>query len=145
MSLDTKILLDSLVKQGFTNLCTVSFSFSKFLINASINHSKIEYLLFASEPVAGSVTAGLKPFGARPIVFIQSSGITNIVSCIKRLLKPYNLKFSILLNWKKYFNCDSEIQHQHLASKLTDYIKAYGYDAEVEKLPVEEITVKTYA
>ena len=65
----------------------------------------------------------------RPIVIAQSSGLTNMGSCITSLLKPYNVKFPIITSWRTYTAGDSEIQHSpHLASRLQDLIDAYGYE-----------------
>ncbi len=92
--LETNMFVEKLISTGYTHLCTVPCSFMKDLINCSINHSdKFEYLPCASEAVACSVAAGLKLSGKKPIVAIQSSGLTNMGSCITSLLKPYKINF----------------------------------------------------
>jgi phosphonopyruvate decarboxylase len=128
MALDTELFIDRMVKEGYTHLCVVPCSFAKNLINASINSSDIEYLPCASEAVACSIAAGLKMSGKSPVVVIQSSGITNMGSCITSLLKPYGVTFPIITSWRTYKEGDSEIQHQHLATKLPSLIHAYGYE-----------------
>jgi len=65
--------------------------------------------------------------GKKPIVIVQSSGLTNMASCITSLLKPYDVTFPILTSWRTYKDGDSEIQHQHLATELPTLINAYGY------------------
>ncbi|MBT4668823.1 MAG: thiamine pyrophosphate-binding protein, partial [Candidatus Ruthia sp.] len=60
-------------------------------------------------------------------VIVQSSGLTNMASCITSLLKPYDVTFPILTSWRTYKKGDSEIQHQHLATELPALINAYGY------------------
>ncbi len=128
MALDTNKFVNSLIEQGYTQLCVVPCSFAKDIINAVINNDKIEYIPCASEAVACSVAAGLKMAGAKPIVIVQSSGMTNMGSCITSLLKPYGVTFPIITSWRTYKDGDSEIQHQHLATELPALIKSYGYE-----------------
>jgi len=127
MPLNTKSFIDNLIKNNYTHLCVVPCSFAKNLINESINSANIQYLPAASEAVACSIAAGLKMAGKKPIVIAQSSGLTNMGSCITSLLKPYDVTFPILLSWRTYKDGDSEIQHQHLATELPTLINAYGY------------------
>ena len=128
MPLNTNRFVDVLIEQGYTHLCVVPCSFAKNIINAVINNENIEYLPCASEAVACSVAAGLKMSNKRPIVIVQSSGLTNMGSCITSLLKPYGVTFPIIVSWRTYKDGDSEIQHQHLATELPELVKAYGYD-----------------
>lgn len=129
MALDTKSFINSLISRGYTHLCVVPCSFAQFVINEAINNPAIEYLPCASEAVACSVAAGLKMAGKKPIVIVQSSGVTNMGSCITSLLKPYGVTFPILTSWRTYKDGDSEIQHQHLATELPALIKSYGYES----------------
>ncbi len=128
MALDTIKFVDSLIQEGYTHLCVVPCSFAKNVINEVINNVNIEYVPSASEAVAVSVAAGLKMSGAKPIVIVQSSGLTNMGSNITSLLKPYGVTFPILTSWRTYKDGDSEIQHQHLAAELPALIEAYGYE-----------------
>lgn len=131
MALDTKKFVAGLIEQGVSHLCVVPCSFAKYVINEAINNPNIEYMPCASEAVACSVAAGLKMAGKKPLVIVQSSGLTNMGSCITSLLKPYDVKFPILTSWRTYKDGDSEIQHQHLATELPTLIQAYGYQAEI--------------
>ncbi|MDX9742186.1 MAG: thiamine pyrophosphate-dependent enzyme [Arcobacteraceae bacterium] len=128
MALDTRDFINKLIEENYTHLCVVPCSFAQYVINEAINNPKIEYLPSASEAVACSIAAGLKMGGAKPIVIVQSSGVTNMGSCITSLLKPYGVTFPILTSWRTYSDGDSEIQHQHLASELPKLIEAYGYE-----------------
>ncbi len=128
MALNTNNFVDKLITRGYTHLCVVPCSFAKNIINAVINNNDIGYVPCASEAVACSVAAGLKMSGESPIVIVQSSGITNMGSCITSLLKPYGVTFPMLVSWRTYKEGDSEIQHQHLATALPDLVKAYGYE-----------------
>ena len=128
MALDTIKFVNLLIDNGYTHLCVVPCSFAKNVINEVINNDKIEYIPCASEAVAASVAAGLKMSGKKPIVIVQSSGLTNMGSNITSLLKPYGVTFPILTSWRTYKDGDSEIQHQHLATGLLELIKAYGYE-----------------
>jgi sulfopyruvate decarboxylase TPP-binding subunit len=92
MALDTKKFINRLIKENYTHLCVVPCSFAKYVINEAINNPNIEYVPSASEAVACSIAAGLKMAGKKPIVIVQSSGITNMGSCITSLLKPYGSK-----------------------------------------------------
>jgi phosphonopyruvate decarboxylase len=128
MALDTVKFVEKLIENGYTHLCVVPCSFAKNLINEAINNEKIEYIPSASEAVAVSIATGLKMSGKKPIVIVQSSGLTNMGSNITSLLKPYGITFPILTSWRTYKNGDSEIQHQHLATQLPKLIEAYGYE-----------------
>ncbi|MDC0236206.1 thiamine pyrophosphate-dependent enzyme [Candidatus Pelagibacter sp.] len=127
MSLNTVNFVKKLVENEYTHLCVVPCSFAKYFINEVINNPNIEYLPAASEAVACSVAAGLKMAGKKPLVVVQSSGLTNMGSCITSLLKPYGITFPILTSWRTYKEGDSEIQHQHLATELINLIGSYGY------------------
>ena len=127
MTLNTVNFVDSLIENGYTHLCVVPCSFAKNVINEAINNDRIEYLPAASEAVACSIAAGLKMAGKSPIVIVQSSGLTNMASCITSLLKPYGITFPIMTSWRTYKEGDSEIQHEHLATELPKLIDAYGY------------------
>ncbi len=135
--LDTNNFLNDLIKENYSHLCVVPCSFAKNIINAAINNPHIEYVPCASEAVACSVAAGLKMGGAKPIVIVQSSGMTNMGSCITSLLKPYGVTFPIITSWRTYKDGDSEIQHQHLATDLPKLIDSYGYENTI--LDQEEI------
>lgn len=128
MALDTKQFIAKLCEEGYTHLCVVPCSFAQYVINEAINNPNIEYLPCASEAVACSTAAGLKMAGKKPIVIVQSSGVTNMGSCITSLLKPYGITFPILSSWRTYKYPDSEIQHEHLATELPTLINAYGYE-----------------
>ena len=128
MALDTNSFIDKLIDEGFSHLCVVPCSFAKNVINEAINNPSIEYVACASEAVACSIAAGLKMSGKSPLVIVQSSGVTNMGSCITSLLKPYGVTFPMLTSWRTYKEGDSEIQHQHLATELPQLIESYGYD-----------------
>ncbi|MEA3315893.1 MAG: thiamine pyrophosphate-dependent enzyme [Campylobacterota bacterium] len=127
MALDTKEFINKIIENRYTHLCVVPCSFAKYVINEAINNPNIEYIPSASEAVAVSIASGLKMSGAKPIVIVQSSGLTNMGSSITSLLKPYDITFPILTSWRTYKDGDSEIQHQHLATELPKLIEAYGY------------------
>jgi phosphonopyruvate decarboxylase len=131
MMIDTDKFVKKLKKEGYTHLCVVPCSFAKNLINSCINNESIEYIACASEAVACSIAAGLKVAGKKPIVIMQSSGLTNAGSCVTSLLKPYNITFPIITSWRTYKEGDSEIQHKHLATELPKLVEAYGYNYEI--------------
>lgn len=138
--LHTDTFLETLIENDYTHLCVVPCSFAKNLINSCLNNSdRISYIPCASEAVACSTAAGIKMSGKKPIVIVQSSGLTNMGSCITSLLKPYEITFPIIVSWRTYNKGDSEIQHQHLATELPKLIEAYGYKYELlNKLDIKE-------
>ena len=125
--LDTGNFVNKLIENSYTHICVVPCSFAKNIINEVINNDSIEYLPCASEAVACSIATGLKMAGQKPLVIVQSSGLTNLGSCITSLLKPYGVTLPMLVSWRNYNEGDSEIQHKHLATNLPDLINAYGY------------------
>lgn len=131
MPLNTTDFIESLIERGYTHLCVVPCSFVKNVINEAINNENIEYLPAASEAVACSIAAGLKMSGESPIVIVQSSGLTNMGSCITSFIKPYGVTFPIMTSWRTYKEGDSELQHQHLSTELPKLIEAYGYKHQI--------------
>jgi len=129
--LNTDNFLERLIQKSYSHCCVIPCSFAKNLINAAINDDKIEYLPAASEAIACSIAAGLKMSGKKPLVIVQSSGLTNMGSCITSLLKPYNIHIATLVSWRTYQAGDSEIQHEHLATALPQLIAAYGMTYEI--------------
>jgi len=129
--LDSKEFVKLLIRNNYDSVCAVPCSFLKGLINSVINSNNIEYIPAASEAIACSIASGLKISGRRPIVLSQSSGLTNMASCITSLVKPYDIKFPIITSWRSYNEGDSEIQHQHLSKRLLDLIDSYGYEYEI--------------
>jgi len=130
--LDTTEFFNLLIKKEFTHLCVVPCSFASELINASINNShKIEYIPCASEAIACSVAVGLTLSGKRPIIIIQSSGLTNMGSCLTSLAKPYDINLTIIVSWRTFKPGESEIQHSHLATNIKGLIKSYGFSSDI--------------
>ena len=125
--LNTINFVNALVLNQYTHLCVVPCSFVKNVINEAINNERIEYMPAASEAVACSIAAGLKMSGKKPIVIVQSSGLTNMGSCITSFLKPYGVTFPILSSWRTYKTGESEVQHKHLSTELIRLIEVYGY------------------
>ncbi|NLB63517.1 MAG: thiamine pyrophosphate-binding protein [Fibrobacter sp.] len=128
MALATEEFVARLIEKGFNKFCVVPCSFAKNLINEVINNPKAEYIPCASEAVAVSIAAGLRLSGEKPVVVVQSSGMTNMGSCITSLLKPYGVNVPVLTSWRTYTEGSSEIQHEHLATDLPKLINAYGYE-----------------
>jgi phosphonopyruvate decarboxylase len=137
MALDTKKFVNGLIEKGYTHLCVVPCSFAKNVINEAINNEEIVYVPSASEAVACSIASGLKMSEKKPIVIVQSSGVTNMGSSMTSLLKPYGVTFPIMTSWRTYKEGESEIQHQHLATELPALIEAYGYEHTI--LDIENI------
>ena len=129
--INSDLILKDLIKEGFTHLCVVPCSFATGLINACINNSnEINYVPCSSEGIACSVANGLSMSGKKPIIIIQSSGLTNLGSCLTSLTVPYEIMFPIIVSWRTYKEGDSEIQHKHLAKNLPELVKSYGYKFE---------------
>lgn len=129
--IDSDLILKNLIKEGYTHLCVVPCSFATGLINACINNSEeISYIPCASEGIACSIANGLFLSGQKPIIIIQSSGLTNLGSCLTSLSLPYKIMFPIIVSWRTYKKGDSEIQHKHLAKYLPSLVNSYGYKLE---------------
>ena len=95
--IDSDKFVQELNNNKISHLVVVPCSFAKGLINACINNSdRIDYLPCASEAVACSVASGLVMSGKRPLVIIQSSGLTNMGSCLTSLTNPYDIFFPII-------------------------------------------------
>jgi len=129
--LDPAEFLGRLQQNGLRHVCAVPCSFARSLIDTAIVADGIEYVPCASEAIACSVAAGLKMAGSEPLVIAQSSGPTNMGSCLTSLCKPYGIHLAMLVSWRTWKQGDPEVQHAHLAGSLPDLIRAYGYDWEL--------------
>ena len=60
---------------------------------------KIEnYIFCTKEDEAMALAVGAYLIGKKPIVFIQNSGLGNMVDIITSLLKPYDIKIDLLIS-----------------------------------------------
>ena len=117
-----------LSNEGYTHLCVVPCSFSKNLFNASINNKDlIEYVPCASEAVACSIAAGLKMSNKKPIVIVQSSGLTNLGSCITSLLVPYKIFFPIIQNKSKFLTLNVQTNSANSGYNYVSLYKKANY------------------
>jgi len=130
--------VEKLVSDGYSHICAVPCSFAKGLINASINNKDIEYVGCANEGVAGSIASGIILSGGKALVIIQSSGITNISSCLSSMVSPFEVKLPVLTSWRPYKEGASEIQHKILAENLPNFVSACGL--ELKPIPETSIT-----
>lgn len=59
------------------------------------------YIPATKEDSALGIAVGAYLTGKKPLVFLQSSGLGNIVNGITSLLKPYGIKIDLLLSLRK--------------------------------------------
>lgn len=80
-------------------------------------------LIATREDEAIGIAAGAWLAGKKPTVFMQNSGLGNSIDIITSLLKPYKIKFDLLINERK------EPEHHALMGKITrNLIKLVEYE-----------------
>jgi phosphonopyruvate decarboxylase len=125
--MNTLQFVDELKSAGINTVVGVPCSYMKNLINAFINDPDLKWIPAASEGVACSIAAGMTMSGNPPLVIVQSSGVTNMGSCLTSLCYPYEIYFPLMTSHRG----SSEVQHEVLAENLHELIKSYNYDCTI--------------
>lgn len=85
---------------------------------------KIEnYIPCSREDEAMSLAVGSWFVGKNPLVFIQNSGLGNIVDVVTSLIKPYDIEEISLLISKR----DQPFHHSFMGSITEDLLRLLGY------------------
>jgi len=75
---------------------------------------KIEnYIPCTREDEAMALAVGAYLVGKKPLVFLQNSGLGNVVDIITSLLKPYNIKIELLISVR------NKPEHHAFIGKIT--------------------------
>lgn len=72
-----------------------------------------EYIPCTKEDEAVALAAGAFLAGKKPLVFMQNSGLGNIVDIVTSLLKPYRIRVDLLISVRK------EPEHHRFMGKIT--------------------------
>jgi len=71
-------------------------------------------LIATREDEATAIAIGAYLVGKKPLVFLQNSGIGNIVDIVTSLLKPYDIKIDLLISVR------SKPEHHSFIGKITN-------------------------
>lgn len=136
--IDAKQFVEKLYEIGVSHICVVPCSFAKLVINEVIVNDHIEYIACANEAVAASICTGLRTSGQKPVLIIQSSGLTNAGSCLTSFSLPYAIYFPVIVSARTYKEGDSEVQHKQLFHELSHTIEAFGYSVcDLDRMDVD--------
>ena len=72
-----------------------------------------KYIPVTREDEAMALAVGAYFAGKKPLVFLQNSGLGNIVDIITSLLRPYNIKIDLLISLRK------KPEHHMFMGKIT--------------------------
>lgn len=123
--ISTKEFIDTLIREfGVQEFCGVSDSTLKYFINEVT--SREIYYPFTNEGDAVAYAAGRTLSGAKTVVLMQNSGLTNASSPISSLTSLYGIPMTYIVGWR---GCSSdgtpdEPQHKIIGRNTVDLIKA---------------------
>lgn len=88
-------------KKGYNFFVGVPCSGIKEFISEIEQDSEQAYIPATKEDSALGIAVGAYFAGKKPLVFLQSSGLGNIVNGITSLLKPYKIRIHLLISLRK--------------------------------------------
>jgi len=88
-------------KKGYNFFVGVPCSGIKEFISEIEQDSEHVYIPATKEDSALGIAVGAYFAGKKPLVFLQSSGLGNLVNGITSLLKPYNIRIHFLISLRK--------------------------------------------
>ena len=89
-----------MIKAGFNFATGVPCGVQKYIIATLSDHKKIKHLKAARESEAIGIAAGAYLAGKKPIVYMQNSGLLNIINDITSLLLAYKIPVLMLVSWR---------------------------------------------
>lgn len=116
-------LYKSYKKKGFNFFVGVPCSGIKDFIVELENDPTQTYIPATKEDSALGIAVGAYFAGKKPMVFLQSSGLGNIVNGITSLLKPYNIRIHLLISLRK-----TPFEHEFMYKVFYKLLKDLEYD-----------------
>lgn len=110
-------------KKGYNFFVGVPCSGIKDFISEIEQDPKQLYIPATKEDSALGIAVGAYFAGKKPLVFLQSSGLGNIVNGITSLLKPYNIRIRLLISLRK-----APFEHEFMYKIFYNLLKDLEYD-----------------
>ena len=122
--------LDALKENGFFFYTGVPCSFFKYTINRIVDDPEIELIMAANEGAAIGIAAGVNLSGKQAVVFLQNSGLGNMVNPLTSLCEPYAIPCLILCSGRA-FRVEDEPQHQRMGQTTLQFFKEMDIEYEI--------------
>lgn len=110
-------------KKGYNFFVGVPCSGIKEFISEIEQDSEQACIPATKEDSALGIAVGAYFAGKKPIVYLQSSGLGNIVNGITSLLNPYNIRIHLLISLRK-----TPFEHEFMYKVFHNLLKALEYD-----------------
>tara|TARA_Y200000002_G_scaffold352215_1_gene330773 strand:- start:448 stop:1572 length:1125 start_codon:yes stop_codon:yes gene_type:complete len=145
--IDPKLYLDALLNEGVTFFTGVPDSLLKdFCACITASVKKEDHVIAANEGAAIGLAIGRHlGSGELPLVYLQNSGLGNIVNPLLSLASPqvYGIPMLILLGWRGEPGVKDEPQHIHQGSVMIDMLDAMNVPSIILSNDFEEIIEQT--
>ncbi len=145
--IDPKLYLDILLDEGVSFFTGVPDSLLKDFcacVNASVK--KDDHVIAANEGAAIGLAIGRHlGSGELPMVYLQNSGLGNIVNPLLSLASPqvYGVPMLILLGWRGEPGVKDEPQHVHQGSVMINMLDAMNVPSVILSNNFEEVIKQT--
>lgn len=110
-------------KKGYNFFVGVPCSAIKEFISEIEQDPEQTYIPATKEDSALGIAAGAYFAGKKPLVFLQSSGLGNIVNGITSLLKPYKIHIHLLISLRR-----TPFEHEFMYKVFYNLLKDLEYD-----------------
>lgn len=117
-----KSLYKQFKKKGYNFFVGVPCSAIKEFISEIEQDPEQVYIPATKEDSALGMAVGAYFAGKKPLVFLQSSGLGNIVNGITSLLKPYGIRMHLLISLRK-----SPFEHEFMYKVFYNLLKDLEY------------------
>lgn len=119
---------DYLKSKGYTFFSGVPCSILKEILEAALNDPKIKYIPAVRENAALGITSGAYLAGRPAGIFIQNSGLGNIVNTLTSFNLIYKIPVLMFITWRGYQGKDAP-EHIIMGEKTKSLLKELGIPA----------------
>jgi len=113
-------------KKGYDFVVGVPCScFKQFIVDLQAD-PRVRYIPATKEDTAVALAVGAYFSGRKPLVFLQNSGLGNIVNIVSSLLIPYAVPIDFLISMR-----EKPFEHTHMYKISKDIISLLELDANV--------------
>lgn len=129
--MEAKTLVDELVSRNFNHFTGVPCSIVKPLINFIIDSEKCDYLPATIEGEAMAIASGAYMAGVDYALFMQNSGLGNIVNTYTSLTALYKMPLLLFVTWRGEAGIKDAPQHKMMGEKTLALLETLDIDYEV--------------
>lgn len=126
-------IVDELFKYKYTHFTGVPCSIVKPLINYVIDSKDCNYVPATIEGEAASIASGAYLAGINYVVFMQNSGLGNIINPLTSLLQLYRTPCLFFVTWRGEPGKKDALQHEMMGETVLELLKALKQPFEVMK------------